>query len=69
MADTADEHYTATLEVTKTIGPQQPKNARGYDEGPKKERKVTEVARIVVRAEKLADLKTKIAKHVELIDD
>lgn len=69
MADTPEEHYTATVEVTKTIGPQQPKNARGYNEGEPTKRKVTEVARVTVRAETMPKLREKLAKHIELIDD
>lgn len=69
MAETPEEHYTATIEVTKTTGPQQPKNARGYDEGQPTKRKVTEVARITVRANSIVSLVQKINKHVELIDD
>lgn len=69
MADTPEEHYTATIEVTKTIGPQQPKNTRGYAEGEPTKRKVTEVARITVRDTSLVGLRDKLIKHIELIDD
>lgn len=69
MADTPEEHYTATVEVTKTVGPQQPKNTRGYAEGEPTKRKVTEVARITVRADSILSLQEKLTKHIELLDD
>lgn len=69
MADTPEEHFTATIEVNKTVGPQQAKNTRGYNEGEPTKRKVTEVARIVVRADKLEKLQEKIKAHVDLIDE
>lgn len=69
MADTPEEHFTATIEVNKTVGPQQPKNTRGYAEGEPIKRKVTEVARITVRADTLQKLQQKIKGHVDLLDD
>ena len=46
MAETPEEHYTATVEVPTAVGPQQPKNTRGYAEGEPTKRKVVEVARM-----------------------
>ena len=67
--DKPAEHYTATVEVTKTTDAYQPKNPRGYAEGERVDRKVKEVARIVVRGNDLETLKEKLAKHIDLIDD
>lgn len=67
--DATEEHFTATVEVNKTVGPQQPKNTRGYAEGEPTKRKVTEVARITVRADTLEKLQEKIKGHVDLIDE
>lgn len=69
MAETPEEHYTATVEVTKTVGPQQPKNSRGYNEGEPTKRKVTDVARITVRADSILSLQEKLTKHIDLLDD
>lgn len=69
MAETPEEHYTATVEVTKTVGPHQPKNSRGYNEGEPTQRKVTDVARITVRADSIPSLREKLTKHIDLLDD
>lgn len=67
--DKPKEHYTATIEVTKTTDSYQPKNPRGYEEGKRVDRKVREVARIIVRGDDLDQLKAKLSKHIELIED
>jgi hypothetical protein len=59
-------HFTAVVVVEQVTPEQTVTNERGYD--PKTvPRSVSEVAKIVVRAETLVDLQNKIAAHVALI--
>lgn len=67
------KHFTATLQVTETSTPT-PSSPSTYDRRisatpPKSEREVSEVAKLVVRAESLEALRGKLAKHVELLED
>lgn len=52
------KHYTAIVEILEVV-------ASGTISQPSKDK--TEVARIVIRADTLEDLRTKVAKHIELI--
>jgi len=65
-------HFTAVLEVTQTIPPT-PAPSSSYDRrvspDPKPERRVEEVARIVIRADSLDALATKLAAHVAIIKE
>jgi hypothetical protein len=54
------KHYTAIVEILEV---QQVMGSRDANGGKDK----LEVARIVVRADTLEDLRTKVAKHIELI--
>ena len=60
-------HYTAVIEVNKTIPETTETDSRGYN--PKvKARQVVEVARIVVRASSLDKLTEKAQAHLNLIE-
>ncbi|WWV91869.1 hypothetical protein GMYAFLOJ_CDS0039 [Microbacterium phage phiMiGM15] len=69
-------HFTAVLEVTKTE-PGSTGNGREWDAvrrveipaKPATDRKVDELARIVVRADSLEALTAKLAAHVALIEE
>ena len=64
----ANGHYTAVIEVNRTIPEQVKTNDRGYD--PKTTpRQVVEVARIVVRASPLEKLTSKAQAHLELLEE
>lgn len=65
-------HYTATVEVTKTVNTPAKPNARGYFEGDTTvpaSREVVELARIVIRANTLDALRDKLESHVALLDE
>lgn len=65
------KHYTGVLEIYEV----QEGQPRGRDDPmtrrvtPAADRTKAEVARIVVRASSLTELKRKMAAHVELVDD
>jgi hypothetical protein len=54
------KHYTAIVEILEI---QQVIGSRDSSGGKEK----TEVARIVVRADTLEELRTKVGKHIELV--
>jgi len=67
------EHYTATIEVTRTKRTPETVSSGSYGRGeirtaPEPKREVVDVARLVIRAETLDALRDKLGRHVELID-
>jgi len=67
------EHYTATIEVTRTKRTPETVSSGSYGRGeirtaPEPKREVVDVARLVIRAETLDALRDKVGRHVELID-
>ncbi len=52
------KHYTAVVEILEVV-------ASGTITQPSKDK--TEVARIVIRADTLEELRTKVGKHIELV--
>jgi len=63
----ADKHYTAVIEVKVSERKARETDYRG---GVKEyEREVTDVARIVVRAETMEKLRDRMLSHVELIEE
>lgn len=60
-------HFTAVIEVIEVIPEHQPVNRNGYGEGKRLPKQTSEVARIVLRADSIADLKQQIQSHVGLL--
>ena len=52
------KHYTAIVEILEV-------QATGTSSNPSKDK--SEVARIVIRADTLEELRTKVGKHIELV--
>lgn len=67
--ESAPAHYTAVIDITKTTEPYQPKNDRGYPEGHMTDRSVDQVTKLVLRADDLEALKTRITAHTALIEE
>lgn len=64
-----EQHFTATVEVTKTsIGVSDPVRTSRVD-GKPLDRAVQQVAHIVVRADTLEKLVTKLTEHVALVTE
>lgn len=61
-----NDHYTATVQIHK-VDFTNKVDDRGYSKDKPVERVVTDIASIVVRAESLEELKTKVLNHVEII--
>jgi hypothetical protein len=59
-------HFTAIVEVKESITTDKD---GGYQKPRIIEREVTDVARIVLRADTLEKLQTKLADHIALIDN
>lgn len=66
----ADQHYTATVEVTRT-DPGKPADTDRYGtvRTPATDREVTEVTRFVARAATVEALRAKLTKFVDLIEE
>lgn len=65
---TEKAHYTAVIEVSRTVPETTETDSRGYN--PKvKPRQVVEVARIIVRASSLDKLTEKAQAHLNLIEE
>jgi len=67
-------HYTATLEVNRVSRPTPPPTTDPYRRGSTPEpaptsRDVSEVARIVIRADTLEGLAAKLSSHVDLLTE
>lgn len=62
-------HYTAVIKISQshTTGPNRPSNT--LSPRPPEERKVTEIANIVIRADSIDSLITKATAHLNLVED
>ena len=66
------DHYTAQIKITKTKKPDASPVTRGTPYGNNdapKEREVTEVASIIVRAKTLSSLVSKAKRHLEITEE
>jgi hypothetical protein len=62
----SNKHFTAILEVKESTTTEKD---GGYQKPKIVDREVTEVAKIVLRADTLEKLQTKLADHIALIDN
>lgn len=65
----AQPHYTAVVEITKTTPAQPAPSGGGRGLAIPVEREVAEVARLVIRAASVAQLREKVAAHVALVEE
>lgn len=62
-------HYTAVVEISKTTPAQPAPTGPGRGLAVPTERRVDEVARIIIRASSVAELREKVAAHVALVEE
>ena len=65
----AEIHYTATVEVTRTTYKAEERGRYANDPPKPATREVEPVTRLVIRADTLDNLRKKITQHVALISD
>lgn len=78
MATSTEEHFTAVLEVSKTVKKEiltsmtrsgYERDRAGANEGPRDSRNAVEISRIVVRSNSYERLMEKLKKHVAVLED